>query len=93
MATELVHHTKVTDEIGNTLEIKIWKISKPTKDKPHGYRYSLAYIVDGKRVVGYDNGERKGDHRHMGNKQEDYEFTSIDKLFNDFYEDVRRFLK
>ncbi|MCX5812203.1 MAG: DUF6516 family protein [Proteobacteria bacterium] len=93
MATELVHHTKVTDEKGNTLEIKIWKISKPTKDKPHGYRYSLVYIVDGKRVVGYDNGERKGDHRHMGNEQEDYEFTSIDKLFNDFYEDVRRFLK
>jgi hypothetical protein len=93
MDAELVHHSKVTDEKGNTLEIKIWKLSKPTKDKPYGYRYSLAYIVDGKRVLGYDNGEGKGDHKHIGNKQEDYHFTSIDRLFDDFYKDVRRFLK
>jgi hypothetical protein len=93
MTTELVYHTKVTDEKGNTIEIKIWKLSRPSKDKPHSYKYSLAYIVDGKRVVGYDNGERKGDHRHIGNKQEDYTFTSIDRLFDDFYKDVGRYSK
>ena len=37
-------------------------------DKPHGYRYSLAYIVDGERVIGYDNGEGKGDHDTTGGK-------------------------
>jgi hypothetical protein len=93
MRATLIHHTKVTDERGNTLEIKIWKLAKPTGDKPHGYRYSLAYVVDGARALGYDNGEGKGDHKHIGSKQEAYKFSDIDTLFSDFYEDLRRFLK
>ena len=93
MSARLIYHAKQYKADGSVEEVKIWKLSKPTKDKPHGYRYSLAYIVDGKRVLGYDNGEGKGDHKHMGNKQEDYRFTNIDKLFDDFYKDVRRFLK
>ena len=93
MAAQLVYHTKVTDESGNTLEIKIWKLPRPTADKPHGYRYSLAHVVGGKRLLGYDNGEGKGDHKHIGNRQEDYHFTDIDTLFTDFYRDLRRLLK
>jgi hypothetical protein len=93
MRAQLVRHDKVTDERGNTLEIKIWKLSRPSRDKPHAYRYSLAYIADGKRVVGYDNGEGKGDHRHYKGREELYQFSSIDKLLDDFYEDVRRFKK
>jgi len=41
-------------------------------------------------MIGYDNSEGKGGHRHHGNKEEPYKFKSIDKLFEDFYEDVRR---
>lgn len=44
-------------------EVKIWKVPE-SKDKPHGLKYSFAYIVKGERVVGYDNAEGKGDHRH-----------------------------
>jgi len=33
----------------------------PSADKPHGYKYLLAYVVKDKRVVGYDNGEGQGD--------------------------------
>jgi len=53
MKAALIKHDKVTDELGNTVEIKLWKIS-PTPDKPQGYKYSLAYIVSGERAIGYD---------------------------------------
>jgi len=56
MKAALIRHDKVTDELGNTVEIKLWKIP-PTPDKPQGYKYSLAYIVAGERVIGYDNSE------------------------------------
>jgi hypothetical protein len=92
MKAELVAHQKVTDEQGNTVEIKIWQLVVITDDKPHGYRYSLAYIVDGQRVVGYDNGEGKGDHRHYQGREEPYHFESIDRLFDDFYADIRRYV-
>jgi len=91
MKTELVFHQKVTGEKGDTVEIKIWKLSASTPDKPHGFRYSLAYIFNGRRVIGYDNAERKGDHRHYQNKEEPYQFETIDKLFRDFYRDIKRF--
>jgi hypothetical protein len=91
MKTELVFHQKVTGEKGDTVEIKIWKLPGSTPDKPHGYRYSMAYILNGRRVIGYDNAERKGDHRHYQNKEEPYQFKTIEKLFQDFYRDIKRF--
>ncbi len=93
MGARLVEHVKVLDEAGNIMEITIWELPKPQKGKTHGYKYSLAYIVEGVRVVGYDNAEGKGDHRHYGSVQETYSFQGIDKLFDDFYKDVRRFRK
>jgi hypothetical protein len=92
MKAELVTHTKVTDERGNTVEIKVWRLGDETKDRGHGFRYSLVYIVGGKRVIGYDNGEGKGDHRHYGDKEEPYLFESIDRLFSDFYRDIRGYI-
>lgn len=71
------------------VEIKAWHVSK-TPDKPHGFKYSLVYIREGKRVIGYDNAERKGDHRHYEDKEYPYEFKDIDKLIEDFFNDVRR---
>ena len=77
---------------GAIIEIKVWK-TLPGKDKLHGHKYSFAYIVNGKRVLGYDNAEGKGDHRHRGNIEEKYEFQGIDKLFDDFQNDVGRIRK
>jgi len=93
MKTQLVMHEKINDDDGNTVEIKIWRLPGKTKDKPHGFRYSLAYIVKGKRVVGDDNGEGKGDHRHYSGSEAPYAFTDIDSLINDFYEDIGRYKK
>ncbi len=90
MKARLVRHSKVTDELGNTMEIKLWQVA-PTADKSHGFKYSLVYIVAGERVIGYDNGERQGDHRHYGDRQEAYIFTDLRTLADDFLADVERY--
>jgi len=59
MRANKIKHDKITDELGNTIEIKMWSVP-PTPDKPDGYKYSLVYIVNGQRVLGYDNAEGKG---------------------------------
>lgn len=84
-----MHHSKDVHENGDIMEIKVWEVVA-SKDKPHGFKYSLAYIVKGKRVVGYDNSERKSDHRHIGDKEFRYKFKGIDKLFEDFKKDIER---
>jgi Family of unknown function (DUF6516) len=55
---------------------------------PHGYKYSLVYIFNGRRLIGYDNHERKGDHRHHRSVTRPYAFKSVDRLIEDFLSDV-----
>ena len=90
MRAKIVKHDKITDELGNTVEIKIWSVP-PTPDKPDGYKYSLVYIVNGQRVFGYDNAEGKGHHRHSGTLEEAYKFISLKKLSADFIKDIENY--
>jgi hypothetical protein len=86
MAAVLVLHTKEIK--GNEIvEIKVWQIPK-SKAFFHGVRYSIAYIRDGKRLVGYDNGEGKGHHRHYRDKEEPYNFLDIWRTIADFKKDL-----
>jgi hypothetical protein len=41
-------------------------------------------------LIGYDNAEGKGFHRHLGSKEEAYEFATIWKLLDDFKRDLRQ---
>ena len=47
--------------------------------------------VKGKRVIGYDNAEGQGDHRHYRDEIEPYTFKDLNTLAEDFYEDMERF--
>jgi hypothetical protein len=38
--------------------------------------------------VRYDNERGKGDHRHLGDVEEAYRFTSVEQLLTDFERDV-----
>lgn len=53
----------------------------------------MVYIVDGERVLGYDNERTKGDHRHFKHIEAPYRFTTIDTLLADFMADVERLRK
>ena len=72
------------------IEIKIWQLPEADPERPHGLKYSLYCGQYGKRLVGYDNERGKGDHRHIGNREEAYVFVSIEQLITDFYADAFR---
>ena len=42
-------------------------------------------------MIGYDNAEGKGDHRHYENRELPYSFINLRQLAQDFYHDVERF--
>lgn len=92
MKATLVYHTKTTDEVGNTVEMKMWKVPL-SLDKPHSFKYSLVYIVAGERVIGYDNAEGKGDHKHFRSTETPYQFTDLKTLASDFKRDIDEFKK
>ena len=90
MKAELLYHEKKYYEDSSFREIKIWRVPQ-SADKPHGYKYSFVYIVKGVRVIGYDNAEGRGDHRHHGGKEQSYKFQGMEKLWHDFTGDVRKY--
>ena len=45
--------------------------------------------AQGQRIVSYDNERGKGDHKHILNKEEPYEFVSVQQLIIDFKADVK----
>ena len=53
----------------------------------HDLKYALAYVVSGRCVVRYDNEAGKGDHRHVGEVETAYAFTTP-ALLKDFWNDV-----
>lgn len=87
-ARRLLHERKELEQ-GGFVELVLWKLPKRTRDRPHGYKYRLAYVRRGTCVLRYDNETRKGDHRHIGSREEPYRFTTIDALLDDFMRDVR----
>ncbi|HQQ62195.1 MAG TPA: DUF6516 family protein [Pseudomonadales bacterium] len=70
------------------IEAVIWRVPMPPS--AHPYKYRLVYVVDGKRIVGYDNERGKGDHKHLGEHEEDYHFKTPQQLMRDFMADVER---
>ncbi len=87
MKAELVYHEKKYFDDDSFQEIKIWKVPE-SKNKPHGLKYSFAYIVNGERVSGYDNHESKGDHRHYKGREYLYKFQGLEKLWQDFNKEI-----
>ncbi len=89
MKASLVYHGKKYFEDGSFYEVKIWRVTG-SKDKPHGLKYSFAYIVNANRVIGYDNAEGKGDHRHYKGKESPYRFQGLEKLWKDFMNGIKK---
>ncbi|WP_434623365.1 toxin-antitoxin system TumE family protein [Azospirillum sp. B2RO_4] len=69
-------------------ELVVWRVPEPVPPTTHGFKYRLVYIVDGQRVVGFDNERGKGDHRHDGDVEEPYRFSGVEQLVADFLDAV-----
>ena len=74
---------------GAIVEMKIWLVPTPVLPSDHNFKYSLFYGRKGQRIVSYDNEQGKGDHKHILNKEEPYEFVSVQQLIIDFKADVK----
>lgn len=66
------------------MEIKVHELEK-SPGYPDGFKYSLIVIdpKTGDKIL-MDNHKPKGHHYHLSDKEYNYKFSGIDKLFEDF---------
>lgn len=88
-ATELFHQ-RITYSEDTFAELVLWQLPKPLAGSEHSFKYRLAYVVKQQCVLRYDNEAGKGDHRHWGDEETCYHFSSPEKLLADFQADIAR---
>lgn len=89
MKATKIFHRKVEFPDGCLLEGVVWLLPKePVIGSEHLYKYRLYYGCEGKRKIGYDNERGKGDHKHDGEQEIRYVFSTPEKLVEDFLIDV-----
>lgn len=74
-------------------ELVVWEVPFPVPGCTHGYKYRLALVVNGVCVLRYDNEQGKGDHKHLGDAETPYAFSTPAQLVADFWNDVTRIPK
>lgn len=70
------------------VELVVWQVPRALLGSVHHFKYRLAYMVDGQCVLRYDNESGKGGHRHIGNQEMPYTFSTPEQLVIDFWRDV-----
>ncbi len=80
MKAELITRFKDITPDGAIIELVIWKVPQPVPTTEHGYKYSAVYVVQGVRIVGFDNERGKGDHCHLDGEEIPYVFNSVEQL-------------
>lgn len=84
MKATLIQSEKLRFEDGAVRQVSIWMVPEPVPPSAHRFKYSLVYVVEGVRVIGYDNERGKGDHRHLHGIETPYDFQGIERLLADF---------
>lgn len=92
MKARLILNSNTVLSDGRIVQRRIWKLPRPTAERPHGLKYRLYCGKGGETIVRYDNETGKGDHRHVGADEVEarYRFVSLLKLLADFDADVER---
>lgn len=83
----LLHERRIVAERA-FVELVVWQVPRPLPGSAHAFKYRLAYGVDSRCVLRYDNEAGKGDHRHVGGKDRPYVFSTPEQLIADFWRDV-----
>lgn len=86
-ARALVQVKEVRDD-GTIIQMVVWALTEPVPPCRHRYKYRLFYGTAGECRIRYDNERGKGDHRHLGDVEVPYDFTTLDRLLADFQHDV-----
>ena len=88
MNAELILNERRTISEIAFVELVVWRLPGPLSGSRHRFKYRLALVVNGYCVLRYDNETGKGDHRHIGQEQFPYQFTTPKALLDDFWHDV-----
>jgi hypothetical protein len=90
MKADLITRFRNVSDEGTGIEMVVWRVPEPVPPSEHPYKYRLVYVVDGQRIVGFDNERGKGDHKHVGGHELPYEFAGVDRLIADFIQEVEQ---
>jgi hypothetical protein len=88
MAAELMIDERHVLAENTFVEIVVWRLPRVVPGSVHRFKYRLALIEDGSCVLRYDNEAGKGDHRHEGEDEQPYHFTTPESLLAAFWSDV-----
>jgi hypothetical protein len=69
-------------------DLVIWQLALPASGSKHTFKYRLAFMVGGVCVLRFDNETGKGDHKHVGDRQVPYRFTTLERLVTDFWDGI-----
>lgn len=84
VSARLITRFKNVNPDGSILELVVWRVPKPVPPSEHVFKYRAAFVVNGERVVGFDNERGKGDHCHVDGTEAPYRFTTVEQLVEDF---------
>jgi hypothetical protein len=84
MAAVIILDFKDVTRDGEIIHMRIWRVPEPVPPSAHGFKYSLFFGRDGRRIVGFDNERGKGDHCHIDGVECRYRFKGIEQLIEDF---------
>ena len=84
MPAQLITRFKNITADGAIIQLTVWRVPQPVPPSGHGFKYSAVYVVNGVRIVGFDNERGKGDHCHLDGVEVPYTFTSVEQLVEDF---------
>ena len=84
MKARLITRFKDVTPQGGVIEWVVWRVPQPVPPSGHAFKYRAAFVLDGVRLVGFDNERGKGDHCHLNGIEQPYHFTSVEQLVEDF---------
>ncbi|MBB4846255.1 hypothetical protein HNP55_004810 [Paucibacter oligotrophus] len=90
MKATLIARTRIVYSTHAFAELVLWRVPSSVPGSAHEFKYRLAYVVDSVCVVRYDNEVGKGDHRHFGEIENTYKFSTPERLMADFQKDIAR---
>jgi Family of unknown function (DUF6516) len=76
MRAKLIQRTRRKIDESAFFEVVVWELPRPVPGSSHPFKYRLALVVNGECVMRCDNERGKGDHRHIGDREEPIEFTT-----------------
>lgn len=71
-------------------EVAVWRVHGPVPPASDPFKSRLAHVVGGQCVPRYDKERGKGDHRHIGDAESVYAFTTPEQRMADFEAEVTR---